>query len=157
MYARHTIVDQLTFDPNMGFTGQLPADGPVILAWSDHELLPVEIEGATPRRTGNVLWFLPTEVSISGTTTFRNDLLRSTVISSDAAFFNKDPFTINFGRGTAELAYRPIAFDGTITATQLAIGLNFGDPGFVVDPKLIEPLPAIPEPCQEERDRKSVV
>jgi hypothetical protein len=150
LYARHTIVDQLTFDPNMGFTGQLPSDGPVILAWSDQELLPVEIEGATPRRTGNVLWFLPTEVSISGTTTFRNDLLRSTVMSSDAAFFNKDPFSINFGRGTAELAYRPIAFDGTIQATQLAIGLNFGDPGFVVDPKLVEPLPAIPEPCEEE-------
>ena len=149
LYARHTIIDQLTFDPNMGFTGQLPSDGPVILAWSDHELLPVEIEGATPRRTGNVLWFLPTEVSISGTTTFRNDLLRSTVISSDAAFFSKDPFSINFGRGTAELAYRPIAFDGTIRATQLAIGLNFGEPGFVVDPKLVEPLPAIPPACGE--------
>ena len=150
LYARHTIVDQLTFDPNMGFTGQLPADGPVILAWADHELLPVEIDGATPRRTGNVLWFLPTEVSISGTTTFRNDLLRSTVISSDAAFFNKDPFSINFGRGTAELSYRPIAFDGTLNATQLAIGLNFGDPGFVLDPKLVQPLPSIPEPCKEE-------
>ena len=93
LYARHTIVDQLTFDPNMGFTGQLPADGAVILAWSDHELLPVEIQGSTPRRTGNVLWFLPTDIAISGTTTFRSDLLRSTVISSDAAFFNKDPFT----------------------------------------------------------------
>ena len=151
MYARHTIVDQLTFDPSMGFTGQLPSDGPVILAWSDQQLLPVEIEGATPRRTGNILWFLPTGVTISGTTTFRNDLLRSTVISSDAAFFNKDPFTINFGRGSAELSYRPIAFDGTLKATQLAIGLNFGDPGFVVDPTLIEPLPSIPAPCDAER------
>ena len=100
LYARHTIIDQLTFDPNIGFTGQLPTDGPVILAWADRELLPVEIEGATPRRTGNVLWFLPTELAVSGTTTFRNDLLRSTVISSDAAFFSKDPFTINFGRGS---------------------------------------------------------
>ncbi len=150
--ARHTIVDQLTFDPMMGFTGQLPADGPVILAWADRELLPVEIEGAVPRRTGNVLWFLPTEVSISGRTTFRNDLLRSTVISSDAAFFSKDPFTINFGRGTAELSYRPIAFDGTIAATELAIGLNFGEPGFTIDPKPIEPLPSIPEPCAAGED-----
>ena len=138
LYARHTIVDQLTFDPNMGFTGQLPSDGAVTLAWSDHELLPVEIQGSTPRRTGNVLWFLPTEIAISGTTTFRTDLLRSTVISSDAAFFSKDPFTINFGRGTAEMAYRPIAFDGTFQATQLAIGLNFGT-RVVVDPKVIEP------------------
>jgi hypothetical protein len=147
MYARHTIVDQLSYDPNFGFTGQLPADGPVILAWSDRELLSVQIEGAVPRRTGNVLWFLPTDVAVTGTTTFRNDLLRSTVISSDAAFFNKDPFSINFGRGTAEMSYRPIAFDGTLTATQLAIGLNFGDPGFTLDPKVIEPLATIPKPC----------
>ena len=150
MYARHTIVDQLSFDPMFGFTGQLPSDGPVILAWADRELLSVQIEGAVPRRTGNVLWFLPTDVAISGTTTFRNDLIRSTVISSDAAFFNKDPFSINFGRGTAELSYRPIAFDGTIKPTQLALGLNFGDPGFLVDPRPVEPLDVIPEPCGEQ-------
>ncbi len=28
-FARHTIIDQLTYDPNFGFVGQLPADGPV--------------------------------------------------------------------------------------------------------------------------------
>ncbi len=150
LYARHTILDQLSYDPNFGFTGQLPAEGPVILAWTDRELLPVEIEGAVPRRTGNVLWFLPTTAAISGTTTFRNDLIRSTVIASDAAFFNKDPFTINFGRGTAQLSYRPIAFDGRITATQLAIGLNFGDPSLVIDPKVIEPLATIPKACGTE-------
>ncbi len=143
-YARHTIIDQLTFDPNMGFTGQLPADGPVVLGWTDRELLPVEIEGQEARRTGNVLWFLPTDVTITGTTTFRNDLLRSTVISSDAAFFNKDPFTMNFGKGTAELSYRPIAFEGTIEATQLAIGLNFGDPGFVARPQAHRAAPHDP-------------
>ncbi len=150
LMARHTIVDQLSYDPNFGFTGTLPSDGPVILAWTDRELLPVQIEGAVPRRTGNVLWFLPTTIAISGTTTFRADLLRSTVISSDAAFFNKDPFSINFGRGTAEMSYRPIAFDGTIKPTQLAIGLNFGDPGLLVDPKLIEPLATIPVACGDK-------
>ena len=29
-YARHTIIDQLTFDPNWGFTGQLLAEGAVV-------------------------------------------------------------------------------------------------------------------------------
>ncbi|MGK2849397.1 MAG: hypothetical protein ACSLFN_00560 [Candidatus Limnocylindrales bacterium] len=148
LYARHTIIDQLTFDPNFGFTGQLPAEGPVVLAWADHELLPVEIEGQVPRRTGNVLFFLPTDLTVSGTTTFRSDLLRSTVVRSDAAFFSKDPYTINFGRGSAEIAYRPVTFDGSIAATQLAFGLNYGDPGFAIDPKPIEPLPTIPEPCE---------
>ncbi len=153
--ARHTILDQLSFDPNMGFSGQLPSDGPVVLAWADHTLLPVEIEGAVPRREANVLWFLPTDLSIAGRTAFRNDLLRSTVVSSDANFFSKDPFTISFGRGTAELAYRPIAFEGTIEASELAIGLNFGEPGFVVDPKPIEPLPSIPLGCDKGRTAAS--
>ena len=148
-YARHTIVDQLTFDPNWGFTGQLPADGAVVLAWSDRELLTVEIEGQQARRTGNVLWFLPTDIKISGKTTFRQDLLRNTVVSSDAAFFNKDPFNIGFGRGSAELSYRPISFDGTIDTTQLAIAFNSGEFGLPGggEPKLVEPLPSIPEAC----------
>jgi hypothetical protein len=145
--ARHTIIDQLTFDPNWGFTGQLPSDGPVFLAWSDRELLPVEIEGQPARHTGNVLWYLPTDLKVTGTTTFRQDLLRNTVVSSDAAFFNKDPFNINFGRGSAELSYRPISFDGTIATTQLAIGFSSGDIGRVVDPKPITPLPSVPATC----------
>ena len=111
-YARHTIIDQLTFDPNWGFTGQLPAEGAVVLAWSDHELLPVEIEGQVARRSANVLYFLPADVAITGKTTFRSDLMRNTVVASDAAFFNKDPFSINFGRGKADLSFRPISFDG---------------------------------------------
>ena len=74
--------------------------------------------------------------------------MRSTVVRSDAAFFSKDPYTINFGRGSAEIAYRPVAFDGSITVTELAFGLNYGDPGFALDPKMIEPLPSIPEACE---------
>ena len=148
-YARHTIIDQLTFDPNWGFTGQLPADGAVVLAWSDKELLPVEIEGLTARRTGNVLWFLPTSIQVSGKTTFRHDLLRNTVVSSDAAFFSKDPTTISFGRGTAELSYRPIGFEGTIAASELTLGMNFGDFGLPVEPKPIAPLDTIPPACAD--------
>lgn len=148
-YARHTIVGQLTYDPNWGFTGQLPAEGAVILAWSDDELLPVEIEGQVARRTANVLWYLPADVTVSGKTTFRQDLLKSTVVSTDAAFFNKDPFSINFGRGKAELSFRPISFEGSIDTSQLAIALNFGDVGFGGEPKPVKPLDKIPEACLE--------
>jgi hypothetical protein len=147
LYARHSIIDQLTFDPTFGFTGQLPADGPVILAWGDQSLLTVEIEGQDPRRTGNVLYFLPTELRVQGATTFRNDLLRSTVVSTDAGFFSKDPFTISFGRGEAQLAYKPISIEGRLTASELLLGMNTGDPGFEVDPQLIEPTTEAPEPC----------
>ena len=150
-YARHTIIDQLTFDPMMGASGQLPSDGAVVLGWSDRALLPIEIEGQVARRTGNILWFLPADIAVRGKTTFRQDLIRSTVISSDAAFFNKEPNNVAFGRGTAELAYRPISFDGTIDATALAIGFNFGEL-ISNEPQPIEPLEAIPPPCTEPVD-----
>jgi hypothetical protein len=146
-YARHTIIDQLSYDPNFGFTGQLPTDGAVLLAWADHDLLPVEIEGQTPRRMGNVLWFIPSDITVRGRTTFRSDLLRSTVISTDAAFFNKDPFNIGIGRGTAELSYQPIGFKGRMTATALTIGMNTGDIGMPVDANVVEPLETIPPAC----------
>jgi hypothetical protein len=149
-YARHTIIDQLTFDPNWGFTGQLPAEGAVVLAWSDHELLPVEIEGQVARRSANVLWFLPADLAISGKTTFRQDLMRNTVVSNDAAFFNKDPFSINFGRGQAELSFRPISFDGSIDASQLALGFNSGEFGIQLEPRPVKPLDQAPVACGDK-------
>lgn len=145
---RRSMVDQLTYDPNFGSTGQLAADGPVVLAWSARELLHVEIEGQEPRRLGNVLYYLPARLTIGGLTSFRSDLIRSSVVDSDAAFFSKDPYSINFGRGSATLAYRPTSFEGTFTATELVIGLNFGgDSGLTVKPSPIEPLPSIPPRC----------
>jgi hypothetical protein len=150
LYARHTIIDQLTYDPNFGYSGQLSADGPVVLAWADHDLLPVEIEGQQPRRLGNVLYYLPANVSVSGATTFRSDLIRSTVVDSDAAFFSKDPYTISFGRGSATISYRPISFEGTLAVSELDIGLNFGgDLPMGIDAKPVAPLDVIPEPCPD--------
>jgi hypothetical protein len=87
-------------------------------------------------------------MAISGATTFRSDLIRSIVVDSDAAFFSKDPYSINFGRGTATIAYRPTTFEGTLEATELALGLNFGgDTGLTVKPTEVEPLPEIPPRC----------
>ena len=151
LYIRHAIIDQLTFDPNFGSTNQLPVDGAVILAWTTGDLLPVEIVGHEPLRTGNTLYYLPTHVAVTGLTTFSSDLLRSSVVASDAAFFSKDPFSMNFGRGSATLAYRPIAMDGSIAADQLRIGLNFGgDIGVGGEPTPIVPLDAIPVACGDK-------
>jgi hypothetical protein len=131
-----------------GSTGQLAAEGPVVLAWGSRSLLDVQIENQEPRRLGNVLYYLPARMTVSGTTTFRSDLLRSHVVDTDAAFFNKDPYSINFGRGSATVAYRPTSFEGTLATTELVIGLNFGgEPGLTVRPTELEPLDAIPEPC----------
>jgi hypothetical protein len=147
-YIRHAIVDQLTYDPNFASTYQLSADGAVILAWTTGDLLPVEIAGQDPHRTGNTLYYLPTHVAVTGLTTFSSDLLRSSLVASDAAFFSQDPYSMNFGRGSATLAYRPIAMDGSIAADRLLIALNFGgDPGAAGETSPVVPLDAIPVPC----------
>jgi hypothetical protein len=149
-YIRHTIIDQLTYDPNFGSTGSLSTDGAVVLAWGSGSLLPVDIVGQKPRATGNILYYLPTSVAVSGKTTFRGDLLRSSTIDASAAFFSKDPFSINFGKGSATVAYRPISFTGTFAPTELAMGLNFGGDMPIVAPvKTLEPLPSIPTPCAD--------
>ncbi len=89
-------------------------------------------------------------MAVSGTTTFRADLLRSTTVDADAAFFSKDPFSINFGKGSATIAYRPIRVRGHVHADrardghELRRGHAHRGPG-----KTIEPLPAIPAPCAD--------
>jgi len=147
-YVRHYMVDQLTYDPNMGTTNILSADGPVVLAWDSSEVLAVDIAGQTPRHLGNVLYYLPARLAINGRTTFRSDLMRSTVIETDAVVFNKDVSSINFGRGSITMAYRPIGFEGRLTATQLAIGLNSGEKGLAVDPVPVKPLASLPPACE---------
>jgi hypothetical protein len=147
-YVRHYMVDQLTNDPNMGVTNLLSADGPVLLAWGSNDLLPVEIAGQKPRHLGNVLYYLPTRLAISGKTTFRADMLRSTVVESDAVVFNRDAATLNFGRGSVTLAYRPVGFEGRIAPSQLTIGLNYGEKGLSVSPQPIKPLASIPPACE---------
>jgi len=149
-YIRHTMVDQLTFDPNFGSTNQLTADGAVILGWGSGSLLPVEIAGQKTQASGNILYYLPADVTVSGKTTFRGDLMRSDVIETDAPFFGKDPFSINFGRGSATVAYRPLAFDGTIVPSELSLGMNWsGDQPIPANPQTVVPLPSIPPPCTD--------
>jgi len=147
-YARYAMINQLTYDPLTGMSTQLPTDGAVILAWSDGEVVPVEIVGESPRRTGNTLYYLPTRIAIDGPTTFTSDLLRSTVVDTDAMFFGKSVDNMNFGKGSATLAYRPIALEGTFTPDQLAIALNFGgDQGNGGEPTPVVPLDGIPDIC----------
>jgi hypothetical protein len=148
-YVRRSMIDQLTYDPMMGSTNVLSADGPVVLAWGSADLIPVEIEGQKPRRIGNVLYYIPAGLTITGSTTFHADLMRSAVVASDAQMFNKDPNSMTFGRGSATVAYRPIAFDGRFAATRLTIGMNFGDPGGGIDPTVVEPLSSIPPTCPQ--------
>jgi hypothetical protein len=159
--TRHRIVDQLTYDPMSGNLGQLPNEGPVILAWGRESLLDVDVQGQKPARSANILYYIPVPMSISGTTAFPPDLVRSTVLSADAAFFGKgEPNQMNFGKGTVAMAYRPIPFTGSFEVSRVTLAMGFGEAvGGVGKPiaPVPEPRPVVPpvvvciDPCPPDQ------
>jgi hypothetical protein len=127
--TRHLVIDQLTYDPQFGNFGRLATDGPVLLAWGRDGILDVAVEGQTPNRVSNVLYYVPLAMGIRGSVTFIGDLMKSTMTETDAAFFSKDPNTMSFGQGSVTLAYRPIAFEGRLVTSHLRVALAFGPEG----------------------------
>ena len=149
--VRHGMIDQLTFDPTMALNGQLPADGPVLLAWGTSRVLDVRISGQIPRRTGNVLFFIPLAMKIQGPVAFEGDLMRNSIVSVEGALFAKDPSMITIGRGTVTVAYRPVTFNGALTPQRLVLALNLGPEAIGTDAaKKIAPLD--PQPCRNAAD-----
>jgi len=148
--VRHAVLDQLSFDPMTGNTMSLGASGPVVLAWGRDAVLDFRIENQTARRTTNVLYYYPVGLTVSGLTTFSTDLIESTVVSADAAFFNKGPQWLEIGGGAATIAYQPIGFDGTISPTELQVSLNFGGGSFPsAGAADLKPLEVIPVMCKD--------
>jgi hypothetical protein len=153
LQTRHRIVDQLTWDPAWGNLSSLGSDVPVVLAWGRDSIVEVDIEGQRPTRAANVLYYIPVSMQVRGTTRFGADLMRSTVLANDAGFFNRDPYTMSFGKGTVTLAYRPIPFDGTLTTTKVLLQMGFGGDaigvggavgGPPIEPVPVEELPSAP-------------
>jgi hypothetical protein len=153
--TRHRIVDQLTYDPMTGSLGALPSDGAVVLAWGRNSLLDIEVQGQKPARTANVLYYIPVPFTASGTIAFTPDLIRSTVLAADGAFFNKDPSNMNLGQGSVTIAYRPIPFKGSFEATKVLLAMGFGQmvgPGGMPIAPMPDAEPVVPpeicaEPC----------
>lgn len=144
--VRRSMVEQLTYDPFSGFANVYPADTAVLLAWGTEPVVPLEVEGYRTRRVANVLYTIPMPLAIRGTTAFRSDLIRSSVVEADALSFSRDPWSLNFGTGTVRMAYRPIPFQGTFTARKVVLGMGFGgDIGAGLIPEKLEPAP----PCVE--------
>ena len=150
--TRFSMVQQLTYDPMGSFGGQLSADQAVILAFGRSEVLQLQVGSQAPRRNGNVLYYVPVGLDVRGDITFSNDLLRPTVIDSDAQFFSKERTFLSMGFGQATLAYRPIPFEGTFRVEEIRLGLTSGG-GFVVPGgKQIEPLPTAPVGCTDSEN-----
>lgn len=150
--VRHSILDQLTIDPRTGTNTSLQSENPVLLAWGTRKVLDVRISGQVPRRTGNVLYYIPLAMTIQGRTTFAGDLIRGSVVAVDGALFSRDPNTITFGRGSLTMAYRPVGFDGSLTASRVVMSVALGGdfvPGGE-NAAVIEPVK--PQPCRGAAD-----
>jgi hypothetical protein len=144
------MVNQLTFDPTGMGGGGLPADQAVILAFGRGELLQLQVGSVAPRRNANTLYYVPIGIGIEGRVTFSADLLRPSVIDSDAQFFSKERMFLSMGAGSATLAYRPIPFEGRFTVSEIRMSLGTGgNPLPVLGGKPVEPLPTIPVNCTD--------
>jgi hypothetical protein len=146
---RYGMVNQLTYNPMGGFAGgALSADQAVILAFGRRNLLDVQLGSQEPRRTANVLYYVPVEIGIRGSVTFSSDLLRTSVIEGDNLFQNERTF-LSMGLGHATLSYTPIPFDGTFTVSQIQMTLSNGGNPTLGGGKQIKPLPSIPVACTD--------
>jgi hypothetical protein len=151
--ARYQMVSQLSFDPTGGGTVSLAADRAVILAFGQDVLLDLRVGAEEPRRSGNVLYYVPVVIGIKGAVTFQGDLLRPNVVESSAQFFSKDQTFLSMGAGTATIAYQPIPFDGTFELRELRLQLSGGGsigPGR--SGQSISPLAEIPTPCTDAQN-----
>ena len=122
--VRRTMIDQLSYDPMTGVSRTLSPDSAVLVGWGADPIVPLAIEGQTVRRIANVMYEIPLPFAITGDVTFGNDLITSSVVEQSTNMFSKDPWTINFGPGTLRMVYRPIAFQGTLTATKVTFAFT---------------------------------
>ncbi|MEZ0240223.1 MAG: hypothetical protein ACAH65_05445 [Chloroflexota bacterium] len=154
--ARYQMVNQLAYDPMMGWGNRLPGERPVILAFGRSPVLDVKVQGQQPHHASNVMYYVPADMTIEGSVAFGGDLIRSTVVAVDnPGFFSKDPYNIYMGAGTMTSAYQPIDFPGDFELSEIRFLLTNNGPGFLpASGKVIEPLATIPELCTDVTNTK---
>jgi hypothetical protein len=124
--VRRSVVDQISVDPFTGFPNAIPADSATLMAWGTDGVVPIELEGQSVRRMANILYEVPLPYTISGKTVFANELVRASVLEVGANFFTKEPTALALGAGTAQLAYRPVPFEGTLAPSRVVVAMTFG-------------------------------
>jgi len=148
---RYQMVNQLTFDP-MGMNNSLSGDQAVIMAFGRNQVLDLKLGADTPKQNGNILFYVPVSIGIEGHVSFSSDLMRSTIVEADQ-LFSKDRFFFSLGNGKATIAYQPIPFEGSFSATALRLGLTTGGGmGQIAAGKEIEPLTEIPVACTDSNN-----
>ena len=122
--TRHRVIIQLTYDPMFGNLSSLRlrcarccSPGAAIRSSMSRS----KASSRRGRPTSSTTSRVP--MQIRGETSFGWDLMRSTVLAADAAFFSKDPYSMNFGQGVVTVAYRPIPFEGTMTPSKVLMSM----------------------------------
>jgi hypothetical protein len=128
VFVRHSVIDQLTQDPNGGMPISLQTRSLMLLAWGTDPVVQLDIQGQDARRSTDVLYEIPMRVAVAGNVRFTGDLLPGTMTSTSSMQFGKDPSSLAMDTGTMSMAYAPMPFDGTLTPASVTIALT--DPGF---------------------------
>lgn len=150
---RYQMVNQLTYDPTGMFTNSLSSDQAVVMAFGKRQLLDVQLGSQVARQNGNVLYYVPVAIGVQGHVAFSTDLMRATVIQSDAQLFSKDRFFLSLGSGSATMSYRPIPFEGSFTPSAVRFAITSGGGlGALGNGEVIEPLPSIPVVCTDSNN-----
>jgi hypothetical protein len=145
--ARRTILQHL--DGGWGDTrGSLSrlSRAPIVMAWASQPLLAMDL-GSPIEHLGETLYLLPAAASLTGPVAFSGSLLQPSLVEADGieAFAEGDVFSI--WRGTIEVEYRPVQFDGVFEVDRFALRVVAAQSRALASdgPELL-PLPADEQP-----------
>jgi len=144
--TRRAVLDQLF---PWGSAGS--ADSPLLLAWHKGAVLDVELVGDVPNRVGEGLFLIPLGLTLDPQQVFSDQMIRRTVVESNADQGWNDGGGFYLSRGTMTVEARPARFDGSFEVGSLEIALTQGD----VRPlrgtgAVLQPLPADQQPDQDD-------
>ncbi|MBX3030410.1 MAG: hypothetical protein KF809_09640 [Chloroflexi bacterium] len=122
--------------------------GPVLLGWRSEPILEVDV-GEPATSIGETLHVVPVQVIATGPVSFTGQAIDQALLDLDAfdGWENGGAFVL--GRGTMTVAYRPPAFEGTLTPTGLLLRLDRTAVAVTAtEGELLAPLPADVQPDQ---------
>ena len=152
LYVRQAMLNQISFDQMTGMQTNLGLDGPVLIGFGRGPVLDARVDDASADTTGNILYYVPLDLTLEGKVIFTGDLMRGTTISADSPTFSKgDPFTISFQDGTVTQSYQPNLAGRAIEPTRLVLQVNqSGSASGISGPKVTPTGPADGPPTKVE-------
>ena len=153
LYSRRAVIQHLSGGWN-DFAGAanstIAGDGPVILAWRSGGALDIDL-GTGAEEVGETLYVLPARASASGPVILGGDLIRHSIVETNALESFEEPTGFYLGRGTMTVDYRPVDLEGDLAVTGLALSLSQDRARAAVgEGTLLPPLPADEQPDQDD-------